>query len=282
MKEILNREISFTTDNENFLVLESSSSKGAQPKWYNSKLNVYVKQDINGYESVAECVVYTILNSCSTIPKEDLVEYRLCTVDGKTGCYSPNFKYELEDEINLRRVLRDYTRMEKVLSSAGTAEARFDIMCEAIEKFTGGISFRNELKRLFAIDAFFINEDRHLANISILYSGGSHYRLAPIFDNGLSLLSNLNLYPKDIRVTSFKHDARAKLPSAQFSKNAKLYDLEPFLYKSKIQEFIKENRSIIPRVCALLQSQLKEPHLQHLFIERDNVYTLLKRSNLFG
>ena len=54
---------------------------------------------------------------------------------------------------------------------------------------------------MIAIDAFFLNEDRHTNNIAVIRNENTKtFRMAPIFDNGLSLLSDVNDYPlgKDV------------------------------------------------------------------------------------
>lgn len=46
---------------------------------------------------------------------------------------------------------------------------------------------------MFAIDAFFLNEDRHTHNIAVLMNGKGEYKKCPIFDNGAGLLSDTTL-----------------------------------------------------------------------------------------
>lgn len=47
---------------------------------------------------------------------------------------------------------------------------------------------------MLEVDAFFLNEDRHTNNIAVLYDDTDEtYSLCPLFDNGLSLLSDTSL-----------------------------------------------------------------------------------------
>ena len=52
------------------------------------------------------------------------------------------------------------------------------------------------MNKLLTIDAFFLNEDRHMHNIAVLMNGKGDYAYCPIFDNGDGLLSDTILdYP---------------------------------------------------------------------------------------
>lgn len=44
------------------------------------------------------------------------------------------------------------------------------------------------LRKVFTLDMLVLNEDRHLNNLAVIF-GGESFRPAPIFDNGLSLLT---------------------------------------------------------------------------------------------
>jgi len=56
--------------------------------------------------------------------------------------------------------------------------------------------FKRVLAMLLAVDALFLNEDRHTNNIAVIRNEDTKvFRMAPIYDNGLALLSDLNDYP---------------------------------------------------------------------------------------
>lgn len=51
-----------------------------------------------------------------------------------------------------------------------------------------GIDVTDYLKKIFTLDRIILNEDRHLNNLGLVYMGG-RFAPAPIFDQGLSLLT---------------------------------------------------------------------------------------------
>ena len=55
---------------------------------------------------------------------------------------------------------------------------------------TGLKNFGVYLNKLFTIDAFFLNEDRHTHNIAVLMNEKGEFAYCPIFDNGAGLLSD--------------------------------------------------------------------------------------------
>ena len=75
------------------------------------------------------------------------------------------------------------------------AEQRLRFLEEQVERMTGLRGFGIYLNKLLTIDAIFLNEDRHTHNIAVLMNGAGMFKYCPIFDNGLSLLSDLNDYP---------------------------------------------------------------------------------------
>ena len=55
-----------------------------------------------------------------------------------------------------------------------------------------------DLLRLLEIESFFLDEDRHTNNLAVIRNEKTlEFRLSPIFDNGLALLSDLNDYPAE-------------------------------------------------------------------------------------
>ena len=73
-----------------------------------------------------------------------------------------------------------------------------------IEQFTG-LDVRLDIARLLTFDALILNEDRHTNNILFLYDPTQKsWQLAPIFDNGLSLLSVEKDYPTGKPLTHWR------------------------------------------------------------------------------
>lgn len=63
-----------------------------------------------------------------------------------------------------------------------------DYIVACVYKSTG-VDIRGYLIILAYIDSLILNEDRHFYNICLIEKD-EEYRVAPIFDNGLSLLSD--------------------------------------------------------------------------------------------
>lgn len=61
-----------------------------------------------------------------------------------------------------------------------------------------GLDMREQLGRITTFDMLILNTDRHFNNIGIVADiSQNQYRNAPVFDNGNSLLSNLQEFPYD-------------------------------------------------------------------------------------
>ena len=64
---------------------------------------------------------------------------------------------------------------------------------------------------ILELDSFFLNEDRHTNNLSVIRNEKTgKYRLSPIYDNGLSLLSDLHDYPLEQDIYSMIARVQAK------------------------------------------------------------------------
>lgn len=51
-----------------------------------------------------------------------------------------------------------------------------------------GLDVTDYLKKIFMLDMIVLNEDRHVNNLAVIFDG-TEFRPAPIFDNGVSLLT---------------------------------------------------------------------------------------------
>ena len=277
MTETLRRENFYSWDKD-LRIIGSTTSKGAQPKWHHGRRDIYIKQDYHGYESVSEWAVFNILDKCSTVPKDLLVPYYLCYMDDVEACYSANFKVEKEDEFTLKRLI-ERTRdvgMDDLLRKS--TEDGVDVLIDVI-KHTTGKDFARELKLMFVVDALFLNEDRHLNNISVLQSKDGIIRFSPIFDNGMSLLSRLDTYPLTRSIVKNVSTVTPYLFEPDFKTFLDLFNYEPFLYKDKIKQFVKQHEELLDRAGRVILYQLQQPHLQKLFITEN---PLLRKSSLFS
>ena len=248
----------------------STSSKGDQSKWRIG--DTWVKQNTRGYEGQAEVLASLVL-AYSTLKEKDYVKYSLCEIvlsDGTTsiGCYSHDFRGKLQ-EVTLERLFEaNFTSTDYVLNdkSLSTGE-KFEQIMQQVQDFTG-LDVRLDIARLLAFDALTLNEDRHTNNILFLYDPvEKSWQLAPIFDNGLSLLSDETDYAPGKPLTILKRKVKAKPFNSSFSKQLALYTGPAFIDKQALLKALESNTFDFGRAKQVLLSQLNDPSFKHLFIE---------------
>ena len=188
------------------------TSKGDQPKWQLD--GKWYKADHMGYEALAEVVVSQLLKQ-SNVP--DFVEYRpvLIQYQGKEipGCVSKNFRRKDEMLVSFERLHRTYKGrgLAAALGGINKPQGRIRYTIDFIEQTTGLTGVGKYLTLLLELDSFFLNEDRHTNNLAVIRNEKTkEFRLCPIFDNGLALLSDLNDYPLDTAVYDCIRCVRAK------------------------------------------------------------------------
>lgn len=168
------------------------SSKGNQMKWLQD--GYWYKADQFGYESLAEVVTSRLLKKSNidnaTLYEPVIIIYR----DNEyRGCRSANFRSEEEVLVPLERLFRSYTTigLAKQLARISSVKEKIQYTEEVIRNITGMNDFGKYLATMLEMDAFFLNEDRHTNNISILYNKNTDsYRLCPFYDMGLSLFAD--------------------------------------------------------------------------------------------
>lgn len=174
------------------------TSKGNQLKWKYDKY--WYKADHMGYEGLAEAIVSTLLDKSTLKYPFVKYEYSKILYHGQTynGCRSESF---IPDDnrvslIPLEKLYRSYTGGSLAIDTAhqGEIQDQIKFFVDFVEQHTGIKDFGPYLTAMLEIDAFFLNEDRHTNNIAVLYEDTEEtYSLCPLFDNGLSLLSDTNM-----------------------------------------------------------------------------------------
>lgn len=175
---------------------EGHSSKGNQPKW--RERGIWYKSDHMGYEALSEVLISELLKKTNL---ENFVEYRLLflTEGGRVtaACASADFLRPGEMLVSFERLHRTFCGRSLARQLAGTEvtdQIRYTV--EFVEGITGLDGVGNYLTAILELDCLFLNEDRHTNNLAVIRNEQSGvYRLCPIFDNGLALLSDLNDYP---------------------------------------------------------------------------------------
>ena len=176
--------------------IQNHTSKGNQPKWHIG--DKWYKADHMGYEALSECVIAFLLRKSNV---DDFVRYDLIKInyDNKEsiGCVSKDFKGDNEMLIPLEKLHRQYFGygLADAIAKKTSVKDKVSYTVNFVEEITGITNAGKYFAVMTAIDAFFLNEDRHTNNIAVLRDEKTKlYRFAPIFDNGLSLLSDTNDY----------------------------------------------------------------------------------------
>lgn len=169
-----------------YMVFQNGSSEGTQVKF--RKDNFWYKKDSQGNEGLAEYLASGVLRY-SNLKKNEFVEYEMGMINGKSGCRSRNFLPNGWSVITFYRLY--YNEFGKNLAEV---IAGFDSMEERIEyvirfiKQSCGLDVRDYLKKTITLDMLILNEDRHLNNLAVIFAE-DHFKIAPVFDNGISLLT---------------------------------------------------------------------------------------------
>ncbi len=193
---------------------DRQSSKGNQLKWENN--GVWYKADYTGYEGLAEYIISHLLRK-STLAEEEYVLYDLEKIKYKeniyTGAKSPSFLKKDWQLITIERLFKNFFGESLYTSIFRIAEhkERLRFLVNQVERLTGLKDFGRYLNKLFTIDAFFLNEDRHTHNIAVLMNEKGEFAYCPIFDNGAGLLSDTLMdYPLKGDVYELMRESRAK------------------------------------------------------------------------
>lgn len=226
-------------------VNERQSSKGNQLKWENRK--IWYKADYTGYEGLAEYVISNLLQKSDLEPAEYVVydteeiQYR---GNRYLGCSSHDFRKEGWQLITLERLFQSFfgESLYKGIYQIGDHKERLAFLVNQMERITGLERFGIYMSKLLTIDAFFLNEDRHMHNIAILTDGNGNYEYCPIFDNGAGLLSDTTMdYPLEDDFEKLMKKAKAKTFCLEFDEQL---DIAEELYGTQIK-FSFERKDVI-------------------------------------
>ena len=205
---------------QNLRTENRNSSKGNQLKWRHG--DIWYKADYAGYEGLAEYMVSGLLYYSNLRPEEYVV-YKTETIRYRhqifNGCKSPNFLPSGNQFLTLERLFHQaYGESLYVLTfKISDVKERLSFLVEMAERLTGLSNLGSYFSKLLTLDALFLNEDRHLHNIAFLLDGKENYSPSPIFDNGASLLSDLQMdYPADGDLYEMIDSVKAKTVSGSF------------------------------------------------------------------
>ncbi len=228
---------------QDILKNDRQSSKGNQLKWMNG--NLWYKADYTGYEGLSEYIISHLLKY-STLSPEEYVLYDLEQIRYKETVYcgvrSNNFLKEGWQIITLERLFQSFfgKSLYKSIYQITSNEGRLRFLVEQVERMTGLKHFGQYLNKLFTIDAFFLNEDRHTHNIAVLMDGEGKFDYCPIFDNGAGLLSDITMdYPIEGDIYYLMKCVSSKTICCDFDEQL---DISEELYGNQLQfTFTKKN-----------------------------------------
>lgn len=207
--------------NDTFAVANTEhTSKGNQPKWHYQ--NKWYKADHMGYEALSEVLVSRLLAKSNV---RDFVVYDPIIIhdqsDKYTGCVSRDFKGTENAVVSVEALHRAYfgKGLSATLGSIENTTDRIEYTVNMISEKTGLTGVGEYITAILEIDAFFLNEDRHTNNIAFIRREGTKkkgFEFTPVFDNGLSLLSDFNDYPIEKELYECIRSVKAKPFSTDF------------------------------------------------------------------
>ena len=152
-----------------FIVIQEGTSEGTQIKY--RKDGFWYKKDNRGHEGRAEYLVSKFMEFTS-LKTSEYVTYEEGTINGSSGCRSRNFLTGEEELITFYRLY--YNEVGEYVVSFIKESCELDV--------------KEYLSKIFMLDMICLNEDRHLNNLAIIMNGDK-FTPAPIFDNGIALLT---------------------------------------------------------------------------------------------
>ena len=169
-----------------YLMRETGTSEGTQVKYY--KDDYWYKLDNRGNEGLVEYLVSKFLTFTDLSPSE-YVAYEQVDINGRRGCRSRNFLKGDGEFVTFYRLYQNEQGedLSKVIGMMDAMEERIEYTVRFIKESCGS-DVTDYLKKIFTLDRIILNEDRHLNNLGLVYMGG-RFAPAPIFDQGLSLLT---------------------------------------------------------------------------------------------
>lgn len=176
----------FETISPKYVMAQGGTSEGTQVKY--RKGMYWYKEDHLGEEGRVEYLISRLL-TFSNLKKDEYILYEPGMINGKKGCRSRNFLQPNMELVTFYRLYQNVTgeNLAEVVGAMDTMEERIAY----VEKFIGEvcrIDIREYLSKIFFLDMISLNEDRHFNNLAVLYDG-NRFRPAPIFDNGVALLT---------------------------------------------------------------------------------------------
>ena len=178
----------YTLDDK-YRFYSKSVTKGTQIKY--KKDNYFYKLNKCGNEGYTEYLVSRLLKNSNLLDCA-FVDYEYCKINGVLGCRSKSFLNDNEEFVSINSLYTQLTGASNLadkLCTLSNATERLDYILNIVERFgISRVSFKEYLNIILQLDLLIGNTDRHVHNYGLIYNKRlNRFRLAPIFDNGLSL-----------------------------------------------------------------------------------------------
>lgn len=169
------------------------SSKGNQMKWRAD--GYWYKADYLGYEALAEVLASKCLEHSNIT---HYVAYQPISIAYHDeifhGCKSSNFLSDSEELLTAERLYFQLYGKSLAKELAGRAVAdKIAFFVKIMTDITGLTNFDAYLTAMLELDAFCLNEDRHMHNIAVIRNDEGEFRLCPLFDQGAGLFSDMKV-----------------------------------------------------------------------------------------
>ena len=183
-------------DKESKGLVSYATSKGNLPKWH---INDYwYKTDAFGYENLSECLISDLLKYSNIY---NYVEYKMIkgiyNNELKSFSVSKSFLNANENLLTFYRLyfLEIGKELSKEIYNYNNVKDRISFVADFISKTYNINEAGTIITCILELDMFFLNEDRHFNNFALIRNTKNDtFTFAPVFDNGLSLLSDVNEY----------------------------------------------------------------------------------------
>lgn len=169
-----------------YIVMQEGTSEGTQIKF--KRKGYWYKKDNRGQEGLTEYLVSRLLDF-TTLDSSEYIRYEAGIINGGHGCRSRNFLGGDEELITFYRLYYNEVGkdLSQVISRMDTMEERVEYVIEFIRQ-SCSLDVRDYLRKVMTLDMLVLNEDRHLNNLAVIMKD-NQFIPAPIFDNGVSLLT---------------------------------------------------------------------------------------------
>ena len=259
-------------------IISFATSKGNLPKWHID--DNWYKSDAFGYENLSECLISDLLkySNMSSYVKYNLVK-GIYKGEEKNFSESKDFLNKEENLLTLFRLyfLETGKELSKEVYKISEIKERIEFVVDFISKNYKIDLVGERITSILELDMFFLNEDRHFNNIALIRNTKKNaFNFAPIFDNGLSLLSDTREYKMETDIYINIDKVKSKPFCSSFVEQCEIAES---LYGSVLQfSFTKKDvlneiekykefysNEIIERVTSIIFEQMRK--YKYLFID---------------